>query len=181
MSPRQPVLAPRLWPETWYISWMILSRVGGGSCSPICKRGCIRQMDSCSICSASRRGCSCVSPGPWWGTSAPLAAASSKGFSGVKGLGVCVGGVAAAGQEVDGEPHMNILSFASYIICCFGVRAIASPRGKKCSEIPQTLQYRFCFTMRQKRSLCVRAERNSLVPQPPQNLNVNYLHPCVFT
>lgn len=92
MSPRQPVLAPRLWPETWYISWMILSRVGGGSCSPICKRGCIRQMDSCSICSASRHGCSCVSPGPWWGTSAPLAAASSKGFSGVKGLGVCVWG-----------------------------------------------------------------------------------------
>lgn len=88
--------------------------------------------------------------------------------------------VAAAGQEADVELLLNILPFASCFIR-IGVQGTVSPRGKKCPEIPQTLQYGFCFTARQKGALCVRAERNSPVPQPPQKLNVNYLPPCAFT
>lgn len=42
--------------------------------------------------------------------------------------------MAVARQEVDAEPHMNSLSFASYLICRFGVRAIESPRGKNAQK-----------------------------------------------
>lgn len=35
--------------------------------------------------------------------------------------------------------------------------------------------------MRQKSSLCARAERNSPIPQRSQSLNVNYLPPCACT
>lgn len=122
----------------------ILSRVVR-ELQSLCQRGYIQQMASAVFAALLGLGAAAgaLVPGAPPG-SAPTGVVSCTGFSGQRIWGMWR-------QEADAEPHTNTLSFASYLICCFGARAIASPRGKKCPEIPQTLQYHFCFTARQKK------------------------------
>lgn len=156
------------------ISW-VWSQAGDaqqgccGSCCPLPKGGWAQHW-----LPAASPG---VSPGPWGHLQAlPLCVLEALRSLGGRIWGGCGSSGAGGGCGVTSE----------HLALCILLRLHWSAghcvsRGKKCPEIPQTLQYRFCFTVRQKGALCVRAERNSPVPQPPQKLNVNYLPPRAFT
>lgn len=108
--------------------------------------------------------------------SAPRHAGSTEGFWGSGFWGSCGSSRAGGGYGATSE-HLA-LCILLHLHCSVGH---CVSQGKKMPRNSTDPSIWFCFTARQKGALCVRAERNSPVPQPPQKLNVNYLPPCAFT
>lgn len=138
----------------------------------------MEEIFTCCACSARMPGCFRAGPGP--GVNPVHLKALLLCHEGLLGTN---GG--SLGTENIGESDSG--STCEHLVLCVPLcpalwsTAHCVSKGKKCPEIPQTLQCRFCSAVRQKSSLCAKAERNSPIPQRSQSLNVNYLPPCACT